>query len=478
MKTYLKIFFNLAIILVLYHCYSCNPSTSPPDPNSPPTTTITNIPVPGDTLFPLVEITWDGGDVDGYIVGCEYQYTTYHLYQGDSVRFDWEFSEDDVLDIIFESSDVLNKQRLQIRSMDDKGAVDPTPAELILYTPQTVLPESEIIAPTDGAEFFYLEEITDWWLGIQLIYSAFDEDGEVVEYGWSVDSSDWVWTQDTTLLITPDMFQLPLEGQHSIRVTARDNTNLYDPDGAEVTISLLKPTWTKDILIIDETNESAFPTTAKATDAEVDNFYNELFDPDSSWDFVKDGMPPKNILGKYRLIIWHADNNLSLGPHLLPEYTDEIADYLNVGGNFILTGWQVLKSFAYEENFPKTFAEGTFVHDYLHVYTADESPFYPGDFTGARGLENFSSVSIDGDRLWAFPFVKKLSQVDVFKEPGGFTETIYVYVGENSDFVGQPCGIRYIGTEYNVIVLGFPLYFLIKDDAIVLAQEVLQSMGF
>jgi len=464
--------------LIVFLLNSCDLPTTPPNANIPPTTTITNVPVPGDTLFPLVEITWDGGDIDGYITGCQYRYTTHHLTQGDSAKFDWVSTSDDVISIIFESSDVLNKQILQLRSVDDKGAVDPTPAELIIYTPRTVLPESWLIQPVDDSEFFYLEQETDWWEGIPLVFSASDEDGEVVEYGWSVDEGDWIWTQDTTVMITLDMFQLPIAGKHRIRVTARDNTNLFDPDGAEATITLIKPTFEKEILIIDETNEGAFPSIAPATDAQVDSFYTELFNPDSTWDFLQDGMPPKNILGRYKLVLWHADNDLSLGPHHLPEHADVFQDYLNVGGNFIVSGWQVLKSFAYEENFPKVFEEGSFVHDYLHIIEADVSPFFPGDCSAARGIGNFTTVSVDGDRLWAFPFVRKLSQVNVVREPGGFTEAIYVYVGENTDFAGQPCGIRYIGTEYNVVVLGFPIYFLLPDDAKILAQEVLESLGF
>ena len=137
--------------------FACKPATSPPDKNSPPNTTLTNIPVQNDTLFPLVEFTWDGGDDDGYIVGCEYSYSTHHLDLGDSVKFDWVKTEDQVVNIIFESSDRMNLQHLKVRAIDNNGAVDPTPAELFIYTPRTILPVSQIVFPEDNNQFFYLD---------------------------------------------------------------------------------------------------------------------------------------------------------------------------------------------------------------------------------------------------------------------------------------------------------------------------------
>lgn len=467
----------LVVCLLLQFLMVCQPATKPPDVNLPPITAIANIPVPGDTLFPLVNIYWDGGDNDGYITGCQYRYTTYHLDTGDSVHTDWVNSSDDVLTIIFESSDRMNKQHFYVRAVDDKGAVDPSPAKLVFYTPQTVLPKTEIIAPLNNTEFFYLEQTTDWWQGISLIYTAFDQDGEVVEYGWSVDGNDFFWTQDTVVMITPDKLAEPLAGEHTFKVISRDNTNLIDLEGDSVTITLIEPTWEKNILLIDETDETVFPSSAKATDAQVDSFYADLFNPDLEWDFYNDGMPPKNILGQYKLIIWHADNNLSSEPHHLPSYAEDITDYLNVGGNFLMSGWRVLKSFAFEENFPKTFAEGTFVHDYLHINVADESPALPGDFTGANGIGGFSRVAVDAEKLAAFPYINKMTQVNVILQPGGFTETIYVYIGADLNFAGQPCGLRYIGTDFNVIVMGFPIYFLMQPDAKILATEILGSLG-
>src|SRR5690606_2038756 len=101
------------------------------------------------------------------------------------------------------------------------------------------------------------------------------------------------------------------------------------------------------------------------TDDEVDAFYADVFGTDDSWDYATNGFPPKDLLGRYRLVVWHADNNFAVArnAHKLPEHEQEIADYLNVGGDLIMSGWRMLKSFAPAVDFPKTFLQGTFVND-------------------------------------------------------------------------------------------------------------------
>src|SRR5690606_6092771 len=147
-----------------------------------------------------------------------------------------------------------------------------------------------------------------------------------------------IWTTETTLFIGPQFFGGP--GEHTIRVTARDNTNLLDPDPATVTVHLIRPQFDRDILIIDETLEEEFPLQLATTDDEVDSFYADVFGTDDSWDYATNGFPPKDLLGRYRLVVWHADNNFAVArnAHKLPEHEQEIADYLNVGGDLIMSG--------------------------------------------------------------------------------------------------------------------------------------------
>lgn len=471
----------LMVPIMIVH-YSCERPTAPPNPNLPPNTTAANIPKDNDTLFALVTLHWDGEDDDGFIAKYQYRYVTQHLFTGDSSVEDWKETTETSLTIAFNSSDPYNYQKFQVRAVDNIGDADPTPAEKYFYTRQTIFPETEIISPGDNQDYFAIEQTTDWWEGIELTFTARDEDGEVVEYAWAVDGSDWTWIPDTTLFITPDRFRPPLEGSHGIRVISRDNTNLIDPVGDSVTVRLVKPSFTEKILIIDASQESIFPFGVQVSDAEVDNFYAEVFSTTNSWDYTAQrGIPSRAVLGQYRLIIWHSDHRPASQPHVLPQHTEVLKDYLNVGGKFIMSGWRILKSFAWDENFPVSFARGSFVHDYLHIVQADETPL-DGDFTGAIGVGPYSDIAVDSLKLLdAFPFFGKLAQVNIIPQRAGFTEIIYSYKNRDdsqySQYRGRACGLRYYGTSFDAVVLGFPVFFINKQHAITLASEILASLG-
>ena len=227
MRKVLQIFLILSIFIIGF--YACDRPTEPQDPNKLPNTSMANIPNPADTLFALVTLHWDGEDFDGYIDGYEYRYITKRIFMGDSIVQDWQNTTETSLTIPFLSDDDLNLQTFQVRSIDNLGAVDPSPAEKKFYTVKTIFPESYILYPEDEETYFIIDKPTDWWEGIKLDYVAYDKDGEVVEYAWAVDDGELHWTEDTSVVILPENFKTPLTGEHTIKVVSRDNTNLVDP---------------------------------------------------------------------------------------------------------------------------------------------------------------------------------------------------------------------------------------------------------
>ncbi len=496
LRTLILIF--LFISLNIY--YHCQKNVSGPNPNQTPTTTIANVPLDGDTLFALVHLQWDGGDDDGYVKGFEYKYTTYYSDEDgnfnfgslDSLEQEWNFTEETSLTIAFNSFSKLNKQRFQVRSVDDKGGVDPVPAEKIFYTIQTIPPVVEILTPENDVDRFAKQEVTDWWPGILLSYQGEDDDGDIVEYAWSVDGSEWVWTQDSIMYITPDLFSTPLEGRHTIEVIARDNTNILSINPATMKINLVEPTFTKNILIIDQTNEKDFPSNLRVSDEEVDSLYAEIFgvyDPNDWWDYeyhdLRDQpVPDLKTIGQYKMIIWHADNRPSEDPHKFVNHEDYLKDYMNMGGDLILSGWRILKSFAWEKIFPVNFADDSFVKEYLHIKTAGETPYYPGDFTGARAAfgTEFIELEVDSTKLIGFPFDGKLSNINTIQYRSGFTEVFYTYLNPMGSslyyYRGQPCALKYTGTVFSSVVFGFPLFFIKESQLSMLGDQILKSLGY
>lgn len=476
MRTIVKFLLPISLAFLYLSCFH---PTSPERENLPPNTTMANIPKDGDTLFALVTLHWDGEDYDGYIVKYQYRYITYHLTKGDSIIKDWEETDKTSLTIPFESSDEINLQKFQVRAVDNDGAVDPTPAEKVFYTLKATPPVTKISYPSNNQTFFAIEQTTDWWRGILLTYKAKDQDGEVVEYAWSVDNGPWHWTPDTSTYIPPSEFKGPLEGEHTIKVISRDNTNLVDPIGDSIKIKLIIPKFDKDILIIDDTDEKNFPSGIKAPDDSVDAFYSRVFGTTDQIDIAKGEIITRDIIGRYKLIVWHADDKPTIRPKAITQYTDTLKDYLSVGGNLLVSGWRIMRSFAWRQNFPAFFEPTSFVGEFLHVISVDETSII-GDFTLAAGAGSFNSISVDSVKLAnVFPYYGKLGEIDLILQRAGFARPIYTYQNQlNSQFWyyrGRVIGIVYYGTVYNVAVLGFPLYFMKEDEVKLFANNLLLS---
>jgi len=486
MKFHIPLLAVMCIALV-----SCERPTSPPLPNSPPITRLANIPRDSSVVFPLVVLNWSGGDNDGYVVGYQYRYFTYHLLQGTSSTWilydstEWINTTASSDTIAFNSTDSLNLQRFIVRAIDNGGAVDPNPAEKILYTTRATPPITSIETPKKNDTLLVLDHVTDWWPGVPLIFKAVDltRGGKVVAFAWSVDGGSWNWGSDTSIYLTPAVFKQPLDGIHTIRVTSRNNTNLVDPNGDSVIVKLIIPPLDRKVLIIDETDELNNPfITRGISDSSVDRFYADVFPGSDEWDFKQKGMPPRSVLAHYELVVWHADDIPASYPHKIsdPNNISVLTDYLNVGGKFLMSGWGILKSFAYYKNFPFTFSPGTFVFDYLHIHTVDETGII-GDCIGGKGLPGiFSDIHVDSTKLAFFPYGGKLAQVNLITQMAGFTDILYSYMNlpssPNVSYRGRAIALQYYGTSYNAIVLGFPMYFIQKGDAITMAGEILRSL--
>ncbi len=479
----------VAIVLAV-STMTCERPTAPANPNSPPHTRLANIPPENSTVFALATLYWSGGDYDGYITGYQYRYFTYHLIPGTSnwVLFDstaWKDTVGSTVTIPFNSTDSLNEQIFYVRAKDNDGNVDPNPARKVLYTTRTAPPITTLLLPAKNSSVLASTKITDWWNGVTIVFTARDQaaQGAIVGYAWAVDGGSWNWVKDTSIFIPPSAFGAALNGPHTIRVTSRNNTNLVDPVGDSAKVSVVVPSFAKPILIIHETDEYNLPfVTMGVTTAQVDSFYAQVFPTADVWNFKARGMPPRDVLGQYKLLIWHADDVPVSTPHHISDAANIaiFTDYLKVGGKFLMSGWRILKSFAYYKNFPFAFPPGTFVHDYLHIYTVDETDVI-GDCTGAQGVGAFPDVRVDSVKLNLFPYSGKLGWVNLITKTAGFTDGLYYYVNRDDSqypkYRGRAVALRYYGTVYDAIVLGFPMYFIQIDDAKAMAQQILRSLN-
>ncbi|HID94176.1 MAG TPA: hypothetical protein EYP60_08780, partial [bacterium (Candidatus Stahlbacteria)] len=471
--------FLCTCVLLIFLSVRCE--KHPPNPNLPPNTSLANIPPPNDSTnpyFPLLALSWDGEDKDGFIIGFYYRYTTFHIFKGDSFVQEWQFTEAHQDTINFDSSDTLNLQKFEVKAVDNDGDEDPTPAVRFFYTKMVEAPETEIVVPMPNDTFFALERTTDWWEGIKLRFSGSDPDGEVMDYAWKVDTKEWsAWTSNTSIMLTPDDFDSPIEGKHTIMVKARDNTWIEDPTPATVAIYLIIPSFNRGILVLDDTRDGRGGP-ENPTDAAVDSFYQSILAGYDfiSWDYADSSLPPKALLGQYRILIWHEDATTE---HHLPDSSniEYVKDYLNVGGKLCLSGWRTLFHFREQMPFPMAYYPGDFIHDYLHVAEANENSDPMGDFIGAHGINGFPDVEVDLTKLYSFRTGIYNSYVVNMESAAPFTDPILLFrsASSNPDYEGYPCAVYHPATPtgHDVVFLGFPLYYLKQADADTLIKEIL-----
>ncbi len=452
-------------------------------PNQAPETTLANIPpenggpdpeYPDTVYFALLRVSWDGEDADGYVAGYEYRWTTYHRVAGDSIPGEWSFTAIADTTFAFESSDSINEQYFEVRAVDNDGARDPTPASRWFRTAQVEHPETWIATPDSGGTLFILNNLTDTWDGILLSYGGEDADGEVSAFSWRADGRSWsAWTTETSRMLVASDFAQPVEGSHTISVKCQDNTMVEDPTPASIPIELVLPTFSNSILVVDETKDGT-GLEESPTDEQVDSYYDSLLVSRAyhSWDYADSGMPGPDVLGQYRVVLWHSDDT----ENEIVDYADEVAAYLDVGGKLVLSSWRVLYSFS--SQYETYWTEETFPYDYLHIgYSKiDTRPVW----TGALGMGDYEgyevrpdSAKLRSNRRGRLLEVAKLDPLPPFCEP----MLAFQHLQEDTVYQDQPCAVEYGGTTYDVVFFAFPLFYTAAEHTTPLMEFMLERWG-
>ena len=133
--------------------------------------------------------------------------------------------------------------------------------------------------------------------------------------------------------------------------------------------------------------------------------------------------------------------------------------------------------------YPCKFGKGGwnwFMNEILHVNFGFVASLL-GNYNHAEGINNYSGIEIHPDtakvkNIW--PYYNKLSNIDVILEPGGFTMPIFKLYSDDPYVDQEACGVRYFGSGFDVIYLGFPIWHMNGNDAKALGAKILEDMGF
>ncbi len=88
--------------------------------------------------------------------------------------------------------------------------------------------------------------------------------------------------------------------------------------------------------------------------------------------------------------------------------------------------------------------------------------------TGGKGKTGITTdFAVDSVKLAISPYNGKLGQVNLITKLAGFTDILYSYKNRRRQsripsYRGRAMALRYYGTVYDAVVLGFPMYFVVE----------------
>lgn len=256
--------------------------------------------------------------------------------------------------------------------------------------------------------------------------------------------------------------------------------SVVDNDGNESTMTQtnyipVKFNLNKGILIVDESNDGNGGL-MRPTDAQVDDFFHSLLEEFEYTDF--DVLQNDNIsvadLSDYSTIVWHGNDQTDITTAF--SIQDNIARYLNAGGKLFYTGYNPSKAFGNNGTYPNEFTEEQFLYHYLKI--AGVEKISNSRFRAAKSaVPLFSDLIVDTTKLTPL-MANHLTNIESIN-PSHEASVVYTYdtgydISTNEGSMkGNPVGIEYLGVDYKIFILSFPLYYIEQEKAKAMMHMVL-----
>jgi hypothetical protein len=229
------------------------------------------------------------------------------------------------------------------------------------------------------------------------------------------------------------------------------------------------------ILVVDETADGN-GSLGHPTDQQVDSFYTAILEDFtiSHCDLNESGSLKLADLGVYSSVIWHGNDLDDFSKALLNQ--NALKSYLDVGGNLLISSYMPTESFGNNQTYPNQFNSGEFLFDYLKISNVEYHP--PSRFNGAiPAMPGYDSIFVDTAKT--FPHLNyHLLKIEGINAAAN-ADIIFNYHSDypsGSSFGmmgGLPVGIEYLGSDFRMILLGFPLYNMQLDQARALISHIL-----
>ncbi len=270
---------------------------------------------------------------------------------------------------------------------------------------------------------------------------------------------DGAWTQVNTnpvAVLTYTDTTVQNGFTYRYRITAQDAQGFQSVPTNELNATPIEFPFDWGFLVVDETRDGN-GNIFSPTDQMVDSFYASVLDgfTFSQWDYATMGAPTLNTLSHYPIVLWHSDDYTEF---YIDDTINTLSSYIVSGGKLLVSGWK------YQTAIPQTFYDSWFdgvVPTILNtpVLISAQSDYYV-------------DLHPDPDKLTAV-WNGMLSMSCVFPGANQVVYTANVTGGQTGH--GEPLAIRTdnVGT---VVLLGFPLYYMLEDEARAFLQQILPQL--
>jgi len=280
-----------------------------------------------------------------------------------------------------------------------------------------------------------------------------------------------------------------------ITVTAVNSDDYESIGKNEVLATTYHFTLDQGILLVDETYDQTLIYNFVDGDS-INAFYNRALQG-YTYTYSDRSCPncyPQNQLHvsdlvHYSPVIVYSEDNR--GNHSLGDANDStylvLKEYLKNGGKLIIEGRRDLSTGNDGEPEIRQFLPGEIQYDCLKVKSAYVSPWSPGnrseEFIGAQS-QGFGYPDLQVDSLRVAQSSGGLELLG--RVPGvGYIdslltgEVVYRFNSayDTSGSKGKAVAFRYLGSDYKVIFLDFPLYFIQEAQACSLMHRALSDLG-
>ena len=214
-------------------------------------------------------------------------------------------------------------------------------------------------------------------------------------------------------------------------------------------------------------------------DSMMDSFYDELFEnyTHAHIDLASAGALSLKELGEYSTVFWHADNANTTS--FLINIIQDIKAYTKAGGNFFLTSNRASMALANNAIIATEFSGFDDICKTFKISKTTKK--IQSKFFGANPVSSeYNAISIDTNKTTDQFFHHLFNTVEAIY-PSDDASVIYKYSSNydstsvNGSMINMPVGIEYLGNDYKMAVLSFPLYYMKLEDAKELVNTVVHE---